>query len=107
MMGEQELVESIATLNTEALRHWVGLGWVLPEGVENHTVYDLSDVARVHLICELHYDLRIDDSNMSLVLSLLDQLYVMRRSVRSLVSAIEAQPDEVRDRIAALVASEM
>jgi chaperone modulatory protein CbpM len=107
MMGEQELVDSIDALNTDALRHWVGLGWVLPEGVENQPVYDLSDIARVHLICELHFDLRIEDSNMSVVLSLLDQLYVMRRSVRTLVSAIETQPDEVRDRIAALVASEV
>ena len=40
---------------------------------------------------------------MSVVLSLLDQLYAVRRSLRTLLSAVDAQPDEVRGRIAALV----
>jgi hypothetical protein len=37
------------------------------------------------------------------VLSLMDQLYQARRSLRSLLSALEAQPPDVRARIAALV----
>jgi chaperone modulatory protein CbpM len=104
MMGEQELVDSIDALNTEVLRHWVGLGWVLPARAGDRTAFDRSDVARVQLICELHLDLRIEESSMPVVLSLLDQLYSTRRSLRGLVSAIEAQPREVRDRIADLIA---
>ena len=42
---------------------------------------------------------------MSLVLSLMDQLYAARRSLRTLLSAVEAQPEDVRARIAALVNS--
>jgi chaperone modulatory protein CbpM len=103
MIGEQELVDSIDALNTDVLRHWVELGWVMPERSGGHAFFDRSDTARVHLICELHLELRIEESNMPVVLSLLDQLYSVRRSLRSLVTAIEAQPDEVRDRIAALV----
>jgi chaperone modulatory protein CbpM len=105
MISEQELVDSIDALNVDALRQWVGLGWVLPARVENCAVFDSTDIARVRLICELHYDLLIEESSMSVVLSLLDQLYSMRRSMRGLVSAIEAQPDEVRSRIATLMAS--
>ena len=40
---------------------------------------------------------------MSVVLSLLDQLYTTRRSLRALLSAVEAQPEDVRARIAALI----
>jgi chaperone modulatory protein CbpM len=60
-------------------------------------------VARVRLICELHYDLRIEEDSLSVVLSLMDQLYATRRALAALVSAVEAQPEDVRARIAALV----
>ena len=37
---------------------------------------------------------------MSVVLSLMDQLYRARRSLRSVLAAVEAQPEEVRAQIA-------
>ena len=40
---------------------------------------------------------------MSVVLSLMDQLYETRRSLHTLLSAVEAQPEDVRARIAGLV----
>lgn len=101
MIGEIELIEMIGPLDAPALQRWIDLGWVLPEQDIDSLRFDGLDVARVRLICELHYDLRIDEDSLSVVLSLLDQLYAVRRSLRTLVSAIEAQPDDVRRRIAA------
>lgn len=103
MISETELIEQIGPLNADALQHWIGLGWVLPERDDDRLHFDAADVARVRLICELHYELRIEEDSMPVVLSLLDQLYTVRRSLRTLLSAIEAQPDDVRTRIAALV----
>jgi hypothetical protein len=40
---------------------------------------------------------------MSVVLSLMDQLYETRRSLNSLLSAVGAQPADVRAQITALV----
>jgi hypothetical protein len=40
---------------------------------------------------------------MSVVLSLMDQLYEARRSLRTVLSAVEAQPENVRAAISALV----
>lgn len=37
------------------------------------------------------------------MLSLMDQLYAVRRSMRTVLSAIEAQPEDVRTRIAELI----
>ena len=103
MIGESELIEMIGPLDADALQRWIDLGWVLPEQDADNVRFDRSDVARVRLICELHYELRIEEGSMSVVLSLLDQLYAVRRSLRTLVSAVDAQPDEVRARIATLV----
>lgn len=103
MIGEKELIEMIGRLEADALQRWIDLGWVLPQHDGDSLRFDESDVARVRLICELHYELWIEEDSMSVVLSLLDQLYRVRRSLVTLQSAVQAQPDEVRARIATLV----
>lgn len=106
MIGEKELIDLIGRLEAEALRRWIDLGWVLPQRDGDGLQFEASDVARVRLIYELHYELRIEEDSMSVVLSLMDQLYAARRSLRTLLSAVEAQPEEVRARIATLVKTE-
>ena len=103
MISERELIETIGRLEVDALQHWIDLGWVLPQQDSGRLHFDNSDVARVRLICELHYELRIEEDSMTVVLSLMDQLYAVRRSLHTLLSAVEAQPEEVRANIAALV----
>ena len=103
MIGVSELVHAIGALEADALQRWIDLGWVLPEQDNNDLRFDDFDVARVRLICELHYELRIEEDSLSVVLSLLDQLYAARRSLRTLVAAVEAQPEDIRARIAGLV----
>ena len=63
--------------------------------------FDSADVARVRLICQLHYDLKVEEDSMSIVLSLMDQLYATRRSLSTLVAAIEALPVDVRAHVEA------
>lgn len=118
MISEQELIAAFGPLDADALQRWIDLGWVFPEhdlpltapqAMEQRSDtlrFDDFDVARVRLICELHYDLRIEEDSLSVVLSLLDQLYAARRSLRTLMAAVEAQPGDVRERIADLVKSE-
>ena len=102
MMTESELVAAIGSLDREAVQRWIDLGWIVPDRDMQELRFDAADVARVRLICELHYELRIEESSMSVVLSLLDQLYAARRSLRALTSAVAAQPDDVRASIAAI-----
>ena len=103
MIEEKELVEIIDRLEADALQHWIDLDWVRPQRDGVNVRFDALDVARIRLICELHYELRIEEDSMSVVLSLMDQLYRARRSLRTLVSAVEAQPEEVRARIATML----
>ena len=102
LIGEQELVESVGHLEVAVLRRWIDLGWVLPHQDGESLRFDASDVARVRLIFELHYELRIEEDSMSVVLSLMDQLYEARCCLRALMSAVAAQPEEVRARISDL-----
>jgi chaperone modulatory protein CbpM len=106
MIDEPELIGMIARLEAAALQRWIDLGWILPVHENGTQRFDASDVIRVRLICELHYDLNIDEDSMAVVLSLMDQLYAARRSLRSLVSAVEAQPESVRGRIATFMAED-
>jgi chaperone modulatory protein CbpM len=103
MMSESELVETVGTLEADALQRWIEAGWVLPAGGDDGRRFDTADVARVRLICELHYELQIEEGSLSVVLSLLDQLYATRRSLQTLLAAVAAQPDDVRERIASLI----
>jgi chaperone modulatory protein CbpM len=105
MISESDLVESIEPLDADALQRWIALGWILPQQDQDSLRFDTSDVARVRLICELHYELCIEEDSLSVVLSLMDQLYAARRTLGALAAAVEAQPEQVRDRIAALAAS--
>ena len=100
MIGEKELVEMIDRLEADALQRWIDLDWVRPQHDGGNLRFDALDVARIRLICELHYELRIEEDSMSVVLSLMDQLYHARRSLRSVLAAVEAQPGEVRAQIA-------
>ena len=103
LIGEKELIESVGHLEVAVLRRWIDLGWVLPHQDGESLRFDASDVARVRLIFELHYELRIEEDSMSVVLSLMDQLYEVRCHLNALLSAVDAQPDHVRAGIAARI----
>jgi chaperone modulatory protein CbpM len=103
MISDSDLVDAIGPLKAETLQRWIDLGWVLPQQDSQVIRFDPSDVARVRLICELHYELRIEEDSLSVVLSLMDQLYSARRALGAVASAIEAEPADVRARIAAHV----
>jgi chaperone modulatory protein CbpM len=103
MISQSELVDAIETLDANALQRWVEWGWVLPRRDAGSLRFDPSDVARVHLICELRYELLIEEDSMSVVLSLMDQLYATRRALGTLSAAVAVEPADVRTRIAQAV----
>lgn len=99
MLREAELVGMIAGLKRAELRRWIERGWVAPERRDGDWRFREIDVARVRLIVDLRRDLQITEDNVSMVLSLVDQVYSLRRELRSLADAVEAQPDRVRTAI--------
>jgi chaperone modulatory protein CbpM len=102
MIGKRELIDAFERLEADALQRWIDLDWVRPQLEADELRFDEVDIARVRLICDLHYELRIEESSLSVVLSLMDQLYAARRDLRRLAVAVKAQPDDVRAAISKL-----
>jgi chaperone modulatory protein CbpM len=100
MMTFSEVVTLLGRIDRVELTRWIEAGWVTPErpGPEEPRFSDL-DVARVCLICDLRHDLAVEEETVPLVLSLLDQLYAVRRQMNALTAAIREQPDDVRQAI--------
>jgi chaperone modulatory protein CbpM len=95
-----EVVTLVGRVDRVELTQWIELGWVAPEkpaGAE--PAFSDLDVARVCLICDLRHDLAVEEETIPLVLSLLDQVYALRRQMNAPTSAIQQQPDEVRRAI--------
>ena len=98
-----EVVVLVGRVDRVELHRWVELGWVAPERVGDEAraepAFSDIDIARVRLICDLRRDLAVEEETIPLVLSLLDQLYAMRRQMRALTGALQRQPDDVRRAI--------
>jgi chaperone modulatory protein CbpM len=80
-----ELVR-LAGCSHDELARFVAEGWVAPDAEDR---FEEADLARVQLIVELRRDLAIDDEAMPLVLSLLDQVYTLRRQLRVVCTLID------------------
>jgi chaperone modulatory protein CbpM len=78
---------------------WVERGWVLPDTAGSGLEFHEIDVARVSLIRDLRRDMDVGEDAIPLVLSLLDQVYELRRTLKSVLGALERQPSEVQSAI--------
>jgi chaperone modulatory protein CbpM len=95
-----EVVRLVGRVDRVELTQWVELGWVAPERRErDEPAFSDLDVARVCLICDLRYDLAVEEDTVPLVLSLLDQIYTLRRQMNALTGALRQQPEDVRQGI--------
>ena len=90
-----------ARLEFEVLETWIEAGWLLPrrDGDTHH--FSEIDLARAQLIRDLKHDLGVNDEGVPVILDLIDQVHGLRRSLRSLLSTIDAQSDATRRRILA------
>jgi chaperone modulatory protein CbpM len=99
MIALDALVRGFSGLDRVELLRWVENRWVLPERRGGSWVFHDVDVARVELILEIRREWALDDEAMPLVLSLLDQVYGLRRQLRRLSDALEGQPAEIREAV--------
>ena len=88
-------------LASTELLNWIERGWVSPVLDDPEPEFRDIDVARVRLIHDLRFQMCVEEDMIPMVLSLLDQVYELRGQLRSLVQAVESQPEEIRRRILA------
>ena len=99
MLNERDVVARVARVELRELRLWGQEGWVKPAEGESGPVFDDLDVARIRLLCDLRKEMFLPEDAVPVVLSLLDQLHGLRRELRGLAGAVDAQPDEIRQAI--------
>jgi len=79
---------------------WIERRWVRAErGPDGAWRLTEMDIARVGLLVELRVTLEVTEDLIPLVLSLIDQLYDARRTVRALLAALDRQPAAVRTAV--------
>jgi chaperone modulatory protein CbpM len=94
----------VSGLDRADLDRWIENAWVRPERDGERVLFRDIDVARVRLIRELRDELHVEEETLPVVLSLLDQLYQTRRTMRRLRDAVvQAAPDDVVRRIEAVL----
>ena len=104
MRDEEEVLGTFSGLRRETLHVWIERGWVVPQRGSNGYRFKEIDVARIRLIREFRTALEIDEDAMDVILPLLDQVHGLRRELRRLADAVNAQPLEIRNNIAARLA---
>jgi chaperone modulatory protein CbpM len=95
----EQIVEMFDALGEEDLMIWIERGWVKPDWAGSAYRFSDTDMARVRLIWELHYELNIQQDALPTVLTLLDQVYGLRHQLRNLSTAVAKQPASVRSEI--------
>jgi chaperone modulatory protein CbpM len=96
------VVAQFSDLGLGELTDWIERQWVTPDLDDHETwLFAEIDVARVRLIYDLRRDLEVAEDTMPMMLSLLDQVYDLRCTLKAINRAIALQPPEVRTAIAA------
>jgi chaperone modulatory protein CbpM len=99
MFTETEVVARFSRLDAHVLEHWIAVGWLKPSRGDEGFLFDETDIARMHLLCDLCYEMELRDEEMTMVLSLVDQLHSARAMLKAMTSAVHSQPDEIREAI--------
>ncbi len=86
----------IAGLDEAELTHWIDAAWVHARGTRGAWQFEEVDVARIKLIHTLRHEMDIGEPALPVVLSLLDQLYELRRNATRLNAALADLPPEAR-----------
>lgn len=99
LMDLADLVAAVDDLERAELERWIAEGWLAPAVPGREPRFARIDLARVELIVEMRRDLDIGDESIPVILSLIDQVHGLRRELKQVCAAIEAEEPEVRRRI--------
>ena len=99
MITEHDVLLEVERVTEVQLRVWVSENWIRPAQSGNSVAFNEADLARIRLLDMLNNQMEIDIEAIPIILSLLDQVHDLREQMRIICSAIEAQPDEIRNEI--------
>ena len=103
MMSVDDILAAISALQRSDLETWIREEMVVPRQEAGALVFSEMELARIRMICTLHYELEIDVDTLPVVLSLVDQLYDTRQKLLSITAAVTAQDKSVQAAIIAAI----
>ncbi|WP_128080001.1 hypothetical protein [Roseicella frigidaeris] len=107
MIRIEELLGLVPEAPQAEITLWIERCWLRAERAPDGAwIFTEVDVARVRLLTELRITLEVAEETMPVVLSLIDQLYDARRTVKALLGALETQPAPVRQAVLARARSQ-
>src|SRR5215203_970707 len=83
-----------ARIETETLQAWVEASWLIPRRTAGQTEAEPSFSED---------DLGVNDEGIAAILSLVDQVHGLRRTLGRLLQAVRTQPESVQRQIAAVL----
>lgn len=89
----------ITGLDETELNRWIDAAWVHARGRAGAWEFEAVDVARIHLIHTLRTEMEVNEPAIPVVLSLLDQLYELRRNAARLNDALAGLPSNAKAQI--------
>jgi chaperone modulatory protein CbpM len=99
MISFERLQIEVHGLNPDEVERWIGAELLRAEGKPGAWEFEEIDVARLRLILELRHELAVEEETLPVILSLVDQLYDMRRRIKRLNDALADIPAELRARL--------
>ncbi len=102
MIGIETVLLEFRQLSRGEFDRWIENAWIRPQGSPGSYAFNEIDMARIRLILDLRETMEVNDAALPTVLSLLDQLYEMRRRMRRLNQALGSTvPADLRARLLA------
>lgn len=99
MMDLLSVTALFADLQAVELRLWIERGWVQPESTGADWEFHAIDVARVRLLHDLRRDMDVGEDAIPVILSLLDQVYELRSTLKTVLSVLQTQPRDVQSAV--------
>lgn len=99
-MDDREFRQSLR-IDVTVLDVWIEQGWLVPDRTAAGRAFREADIARGRLILDLVETMGLNEAGVDVVMELVDQVHGLRGTLRDLVDGIEAQSDEVQQRLLA------
>ena len=83
-----------ASLDEGTLEAWIAEEWLIPGGSATEPAFTDADIARATLIRDLRHDLAVNDPGIDVILSLIDQVHGLRRTLADVLRDMHEQSGE-------------
>jgi chaperone modulatory protein CbpM len=86
-----------ASLDDGTLEAWIAEEWLIPGGSATDPDFTDADIARAALIRDLKHDLDVNDPGVGVILSLIDQVHGLRRTLADVLRDMRERGGERAD----------